>query len=130
MIPIIKESDLNTIKWCLSNLAQHHKTREIDQLKFELERAKIVKDDAIDDEIIQLHSEFTVINQKTGDRLSFSLELPSKADLKNKTISILSPLGVALIGFKKGSKVRWTLPGGETELEIISVVQTAIKHKQ
>lgn len=130
MIPIIKESDLNTIKWCLSNLAQHHKTKEIDQLKLELERAKIVKDDAIDDEIIQLHSEFTVINQKTGDSLSFRLELPAKADLKNKSISILSPLGVALIGFKKGSKVRWTLPGGETELEIISVVQTAIKHKQ
>ena len=57
----------------------------------------------------------------SGKFMNLQLVLPHQADLKQNRISILSPLGVALIGFRQGMTVEWTLPGGLKKLQIIRV---------
>lgn len=53
--------------------------------------------------------------------MRFQVVLPHFADLKQFKISILSPLGVAMIGFRQGMTVEWTLPGGRKKLQINQV---------
>jgi regulator of nucleoside diphosphate kinase len=97
------------------------RTKEMGQLQKELESALKVDDKKLEDTIIRLNSYFEVLDQSTGKTLQFKLVLPKLADLSQQKISILSPLGVALIGFREGMVVEWMLPGGLKKLQILKV---------
>jgi regulator of nucleoside diphosphate kinase len=50
------------------------------------------------------------------------LVAPDKADIKEKRISVMSPIGTALIGFRKGQKVKWQVPAGKKTFTILEVI--------
>lgn len=118
MKPILTTSDYKTIHTLIQNLPTHLKGKEVSQLQQEIKSAQIVSDDSITEDIIQLNSKFEVVELSSGKRMNFQLVLPHQADLKQNKISILSPLGVALIGFRKGMTIEWVLPGGLKKLQI------------
>jgi regulator of nucleoside diphosphate kinase len=47
---------------------------------------------------------------------------PDKADIKEKKVSVMAPLGTALIGFKKGQRVKWQMPAGKKTFTILEVI--------
>ena len=47
---------------------------------------------------------------------------PDKANIKEKKISIMAPIGTALIGFRQGQKVKWKVPSGHKIFTILNVV--------
>jgi len=47
---------------------------------------------------------------------------PDKADIKKRQISIMAPLGTALIGFRQGQKVKWQVPSGKKTFTIMEVI--------
>jgi len=49
------------------------------------------------------------------------LTLPKYANLEEKKLSVLSPLGVALIGFQQGMEIEWHLPAGLKKFKILAV---------
>lgn len=118
MKPILTTSDYKTIHTLLQNLPAHLKGKEVSLLQQEIKSAQIVSDESISEDIIQLNSKFEVVELSSGKTMSLQLALPHQADLKQNKISILSPLGVALIGFSKGMTVEWMLPGGLKKLQI------------
>lgn len=124
MKPILTSSDYKTIHSLLQNLPSHLKGKEVSQLQHEIKSAQIVSDDTITEYVIQLNSRFEVVELNSDRRMNFQLVLPHQADLKQNKISILSPLGVALIGFRKGMTVEWVLPGGLKKLQINHVEKT------
>lgn len=125
MKPILTNSDYKTIHSLLQNLPASLKGREVSQLQQEIKSAEIIPDETISEDIIQLNSKFEVQELLSGKFMNLQLVLPHQADLKQNKISILSPLGVALIGFRQGMTVEWTLPGGLKKLKIISVEKSA-----
>ena len=46
---------------------------------------------------------------------------PEKANIRQRLISIMSPVGTALIGFRKGQRVKWNVPGGKKVFTILEV---------
>ena len=123
MNPIITKADHNTIKSLIANLPDHLKTAEIRQLTNELNRAQVVANDKIPKDVIQLNSYFEIEEINSKQQINFTVTLPNKANIAEKRVSILSPLGIALIGFRKGMTVQWTLPGGPKKLKILKVEQ-------
>jgi len=121
MKPILTKSDYSTIKELILNTPSHLRTKEISLLAKEIELAKKVVDTKIEPQVIRLNSHFEVQDVASGKLLNFQLTLPKNADLAEKKLSILSPLGVALIGFQEGMEIEWNLPGGLKKLKIISV---------
>lgn len=122
MKPIIAKTDYDTLKSALSYLGTDHKTKEIPQLVEELERGKIVNENEIEPNIIRINSYFEAVEEKTAQVFKFTLTLPSYANFKEKKLSVLSPLGIALIGFKEGMTVDCTLPIGNKKLKITRVI--------
>jgi regulator of nucleoside diphosphate kinase len=47
--------------------------------------------------------------------------LPGRADIRQRKISVLSPIGTALIGFRKGQQVQWKVPAGKRTFTIVDV---------
>ncbi|WP_262912209.1 GreA/GreB family elongation factor [Mongoliitalea daihaiensis] len=62
---------------------------------------------------------------ESGKRLQFMLTFPKNANLAENKLSILSPLGVALIGFQEGQEIEWPLPAGVRKFKIEKVTQAA-----
>jgi regulator of nucleoside diphosphate kinase len=121
MRPIISNTDYKTIYSLIQDMPVAQRTKEMGQLQKELDSALKVDDKKLEDTIIRLNSYFEVLDQSTGKTLQFKLVLPKLADLSQQKISILSPLGVALIGFREGMVVEWMLPGGLKKLQILKV---------
>jgi regulator of nucleoside diphosphate kinase len=91
-------------------------------LGHELSRAIIVKKDALPPFTVRLNSKVTVVNQETQRVMEFMIVMPEQADIGQQKVSILSPMGTALIGFRKGEEVLWQVPAGLKRFRILDVV--------
>ena len=96
--------------------------RHATQLYEELMDADIVEmDDTVSDDVVQLNSHVTVEDQRSGKQMKFSIVLPSQANVGQGRLSIFSPLGIALMGYRKGQTVTWKMPSGAREFFIRDV---------
>ncbi|WP_162342916.1 GreA/GreB family elongation factor [Cyclobacterium salsum] len=121
MLPIIKTSDADRIFNLINHLNPTEKTKEVRQLVSEIQKAKKVTDAAMPRKVIQLGSYFEVKFEKQDQLIAMTLELPENADLTTSKLSLFSPLGVALIGYKEGDRVDWPLPVGRRIIQILKV---------
>lgn len=92
-------------------------------LKAEIERAAIVEMEQLPADVVTLDSRVQVRDVETNLRTTYQLVLPSQANLANGRVSVLAPLGTALLGFRAGDEVEWTMPGGLRRMRIESVTQ-------
>lgn len=122
MKPVIAQTDYSKLKSVLVNLSPALRTKEMQLLLEELDRGKLVKDSEISADVIRLNSYFEAIDQASGQLMKFTLTLPEQANLKEGKISVISPLGIALIGFWEGMLVECELPAGKRKLKITKVV--------
>ena len=122
MKPVISNSDYSILKSLIVNCPQHLKTKEIGQLMEELKKADVVTDKKLGNDVIKINSLFEAEDISSKKTWKLMLTLPTDANLKEQKISVFSPLGVALIGFKKGMTIQWALPGGMKQIKIVEVI--------
>ena len=122
MKPIITNTDYNTLKTLIANCPQHLKTAELGKLNQELDKADIVEETALDKDVIKTNSSFEAEDIATSKKMKLQLTLPEDANINEKKISIFSPLGVAMLGFRKGMTIQWALPGGLKQIRILDVL--------
>ncbi len=91
-------------------------------LSYELNRAVIVNKEAFPPHTVRLNSKVSVLDLDTNKVLEFSIVMPAHADMKQNKVSILTPMGAALIGFRKAEEVRWKVPAGLKRFRILDVV--------
>jgi regulator of nucleoside diphosphate kinase len=58
----------------------------------------------------------------SGEQMQVSLVYPSAADAAAKKISILAPIGTAILGYRTGDTVEWEVPAGVRRLKIEDVL--------
>ncbi|MBN9484020.1 MAG: hypothetical protein BGO70_03295 [Bacteroidetes bacterium 43-93] len=90
-------------------------------LSGELKRAVIVSNDAFPSHNVRLNSRVSVLNLETNKVIEFTLVMPAHADMQKNKVSILTPMGAALIGFRKGEEVQLKVPGGLKRFRILDV---------
>lgn len=121
----ITQSDYNLLRELLthqpSGTAEEKACRE--SLSRELTRARIVPPSEITPDVITLRSRARLIDLDFGDALEYTLVMPEEADVSEGRISILAPLGTAMLGFRRGDTFEWTMPGGKMRLRIDQVTQ-------
>jgi regulator of nucleoside diphosphate kinase len=112
----------------LSQLADTQATRNADvanQLFAELDRARLVADQQIPATVIRMGSRLRFTTDQGKDR-TVTLVLPGEADIAEGRVSILTPIGAALIGLSAGQSIDWTgLDGRTHRLTVESVEQPA-----
>jgi regulator of nucleoside diphosphate kinase len=95
---------------------------EAENLENELKKAKLVNKDQMPADVVRLNSSVTFKDEKDNKVMEVMLVTPEKVNIKQRKISIMSPIGTALIGFKKGQQVRWMVPAGKKTFTILDVV--------
>jgi regulator of nucleoside diphosphate kinase len=92
---------------------------ELDQ---ELDRAEIIDANDLSADVVTMHSTVRVRDLDAGTSVVYTLVFPVDADIERKRISVLAPIGTALIGYRAGDNVEWMTPGGPKRLEIEEVL--------
>ncbi len=122
--PKIVVSDLDYKR--LTNLAVAARARfpEVaDELQAEMTRASIADADAIPSDVVQMGS-IVEFRSEGAPQRRLELVFPPDADIARNRISILTPIGTALIGLSVGQSIQWTGRNGQIhELTVVSVEQ-------
>ena len=127
---ILCEADRDRLRALIRNFAGTRYEDEAENLSGEVERAEIVAADALPSDVITLHSTVRFIDRSTQKERDVTLVLPSEADAVGGRVSVIAPVGAALLGLRSGQSIEWDLPNGKTtELVVCAVAQPlAIAH--
>ena len=84
------------------------------ELENELVRAVVVPRDQIPKDVVTMNSRVIFENETTGKQLDIKLVYPREADIDAGKISVVVPVGTALLGLRVGQSIDWALPSGES----------------
>lgn len=87
-------------------------------LEEELDNAHTVQSRMIPDDIVTMRSKVRVTDLQSKETLDLSVVFPSEADSAQGKVSILAPLGTALLGCRAGDTVEWRVPCGWRRLKV------------
>lgn len=91
-------------------------------LEEELTRATIVADDQLPSDVVAMNSKVNFKDLDTNKESEVILVYPHDANIEENKVSILAPVGSALIGLKVGQTIKWPMPNGkEKNLQVTSV---------
>jgi regulator of nucleoside diphosphate kinase len=87
----------------------------------ELARAVIVEPNQVAPNVVTMNSEISYRELESGQTRQVRLVYPDQADANRGWISVLAPLGSALLGLRVGQEITWPMPSGERRLAICEI---------
>ncbi|MCE6990133.1 GreA/GreB family elongation factor [Dyadobacter sp. CY323] len=121
---ILSEDDFRMLKQFAETFPGSANANEM-SLSYELNRAIVVENEDLPPDSIRLNSHVKVRELTSNKEMEFAIVMPALADFNQKKISVLTPMGAALIGLCKGETVEWKMPAGMKKFEVLDVIQVA-----
>jgi regulator of nucleoside diphosphate kinase len=91
-------------------------------LQEELDHAKVVASSHIPKDVITMNSQVCLVDQTTHKEERLTLVFPQEADISQGRISVLAPIGTAMLGYRVGEVFQWRVPGGERRLKVKEIL--------
>lgn len=104
----------------LDLVARARANQVAEQLEAELERAQVIPLSQVPEDVVVMNSALEYEVVATHQRRRLSLVYPQDAE-SNAGVSVLAPLGCALLGLRVGQEIDWQMPGGLRSLRVLSV---------
>ena len=120
----ITEFDLTRLEELLDKIDTEgsRDSRHLKELEDELLRAEVVEPRQIPADVVTMNSRVALKDLTTGEEIVYELVFPSDARLEDNKISILAPVGTALLGYRAGDTITWKVPGGTRKIKIIKIL--------
>jgi regulator of nucleoside diphosphate kinase len=120
----ITEYDLKRLKELVQvGISFAERDREsLEQLQGELDRAHIVDPAAVPSDVVTMNSRVRFKDLDTTQDKVYTLVFPSQANLEQGRISVLAPIGTAILGYRVGAIVEWRVPGGMKRVRVEEIL--------
>ena len=119
---IINELDAERIDRLLEK-AEFASLPVADALNEELDRAQMSTPETMPHDVVTMNSQVKFRNLTTGEELTRTLVYPAQMTDSSTQLSVLAPVGAALLGLRTGDTIHWELPGGaSTHLEVLELL--------
>lgn len=106
------------------SLVQNHSSELSLMLEDELNRAHIIQDHQLPTDVVGMNSQVHFLDLETGKESTVTLVYPPDANIQENKISILTPVGAALIGLRIGQIIQWPFPNGkDKKIQVLAVRQ-------
>ena len=105
----------------LLSLVDLHDTPASERLAGELHRAVIVEPRAVPADIVTMNSLVVYEDCETFQRRKVELVYPKDADAARGRVSVLAPIGSALLGLRVGQTIEWEVPTGKKRIRVLEV---------
>lgn len=99
--------------------------QSLDKLYAELEEAEVRSEEELPHDVVRVNSIVT-IEAPSGRKEGLQLVMPREADLKANKLSVFTVMGSALVGYREGTTIVWTLPKGEETIFLEKVDNSKI----
>lgn len=118
----ITEQDLARLRDVVERYADGALGAAAEALDEELERARVVPQRQIPPDVVTMRSRVVWKDTQTGKQREVELVYPDEADAESNKVSVLAPVGLALLGLRVGDTIRWPLPAGRhTMVKLLAV---------
>jgi regulator of nucleoside diphosphate kinase len=122
----VTDSDLQRLKTLLrSNWVDRKEDRgDLSRLEHEIDRASVVKATEVPKDVVTMNSRVKLRDLDSGDAVDFSLVFPTfpfaagSNHLAPMTVSVLAPIGTAVLGYRVGDTIEWEVPAGVRRLKV------------
>lgn len=94
----------------------------LNRLEEELDRAEVVVPSDVPPDVITMRSKVRLKDLGTGEEMVYSLVFPTEAKFDEGRISILAPIGTAMLGYRHGDVIEWEVPSGLRRLKVEEVL--------
>ena len=91
---------------------------DLDDLAAELHRAQVVEPKNLPPSVVTMNSEVILRDLDTSEEMHYRLVFPRDADIASGAISVLAPVGTAILGYREGDVVEWPVPSGKRRIKI------------
>jgi regulator of nucleoside diphosphate kinase len=114
----ISHDDYTKLRLLLATALYSNASAALRNLREELDRAAVIDPAAFPVDVVTMDSTVEFEDLGTSEVEEYTITFPDRADVERKRISILAPIGTALIGCRVGDVVKWTTPGGIRQLKV------------
>ncbi len=87
-------------------------------LEGELQRAKVLPPEQVPPDVVTMNSQVVLSDLETSEEIIYTLVFPSDADIDAGKISVLAPIGTAILGYRVGDVIEWKVPSGKRRISI------------
>ena len=94
----------------------------LNKLETELDRAEIVDPKDIPGDVVTMRSKVRLKDLVSGESNTYSLVFPTEANFTEGKISVLAPIGTAILGYRRGDTIEWPVPSGLRKLRVEEIL--------
>jgi regulator of nucleoside diphosphate kinase len=121
----ISRDDHAKLRLLLGTALHSNGSAALQKLREELDRAAIIDPMAFPAGVVTMESTVEFEDLGTNEVEEYTLTFPDRANVEQKRLSVLAPIGTALIGCREGDVVNWSTPGGMRQLKVRRVTAPA-----
>lgn len=114
----IPRDDHAKLRLLLATALHSNASAALHKLREELDRAVVLDPAALPAGVVTLESTVEFEDLTTSEVEAYTLTYPDRANIELKRLSILAPIGTALLGCRVGDVISWSTPGGVRQLKI------------
>lgn len=110
----ITEYDLKRLRELIEETRriEHRGNEYLESLDAELSRGKVVAPTEVPSDVVTMNSQVRLIDLDTQEETVYTLVFPQEADITRSRISVLAPIGTAMLGYRVGDTFTWNVPDG------------------
>ena len=116
----ITEADINRLRPLIEALKDSRD--DLRGLEGELEHAHVVAPADVPPDVITMNSKARVRDLETDEEMTYTLVFPDKANVDEEKISVVAPIGTAMLGQRVGDEFEWEVPAGSIRLGVEEVL--------
>ena len=121
----ISRDDYSKLRLLIATALHSNASAALAKLRDELDRAAVIDPAAFPAGVVTMNSTVEFEDLGTSEIEEYTITFPESADIDHGRISILAPIGTALIGCRVGDIVKWSTPGGIRQLKVRRVTAPA-----
>lgn len=112
--------DLERLKKLLEDARRtsSRKSAYLSELQAELDRAIVVKPDKVSSDVVTMNSRVRLVDLDTRKEEVYTVVFPEDANAEQGKISVLAPIGTAMLGYEVGDVFEWEVPAGKRRWKI------------
>lgn len=117
---VVTRTDRERLRLLLETTRARRRWEEVHLLALaeELESAEVVEPGEVPEDVVTMRSRVRVLDMVSHQPATYTICHPIEANLESGKLSVLAPIGTALLGYREGDVVEWPVPGGVRVLKI------------
>lgn len=119
---IVNNRDFTKLTQIINDTQAHGGNQYLKNLAAELSNALLLDPEKIPADVITMNTKVSFIDINESEEFVYTIVYPEEADIEQGRLSVLAPIGTALLGYRVGDEIAWSVPAGLKKFRIEKIL--------